>query len=211
MSDLRRVFIKSLAENLEIYFPVTPFVTVKESMNTSNQDLFGFGEIGSGATAKLDTWSIESFFPDISNNYDFDVSYTKQEAMYYVNTLSRFMKEQHILVFQYYKADGYTRYVDQYCQITGFSHGEKNGSKDIYYTLDFREYKELKINSQYFVVNDDDIIASYGSDTYYVAEGDSLITIAAKIYGDSTKWAYLMQKNKLSNPINLTVGQALAI
>jgi len=69
----------------------------------------------------------------------------------------------------------------------------------------------MSATGQYIVVNNDAIIASYGSDTYFVAEGDTLITIAAKIFGDSTKWAYLMNLNQLQNPIDLTVGQALKI
>lgn len=210
MSDVRRVYIKSLAENLEMYFPVTPFVTVKESMNISSQDLFGFGEIDTGATPKLDTWSCESFFIDENNDYEFDLSYTKYPTDYYVETLSRWMKEQQILVFQYYRADGYYRYVDKYCKITGFSHGEKYGNKDVHYVLDFKEYKELNLIDQY-IVNSTDIAKSYGSDTYYVGEGDTLVGIAAKIYGDSTKWSLLMNRNGLKNPFDLTVGQGLKL
>lgn len=210
MSDIRRVFIKSLSENLEMYFPITPFVNIKEGVNTSTQDLFGFGEIDTGSSAKLDTWSCESFFPDIDNDYEFDLSYTKYPSDYYVETLSRWMKEQQILVFQYYRADEYYRFVDKYCKITGFSHGEKNGNKDVYYILDFKEYKELKLVDQY-IVNNSEITQSYGSDTYYVAEGDTLIGIAAKVYGDSTKWSYLMNLNGLKNPLYLVVGQGLKI
>jgi hypothetical protein len=210
MSDVRRVFIKSLSENLEIYFPITPLVNIKESMNISSQDLFGFGEIESGATPKLDTWSCESFFPDIDNDYDFDLSYTKYPTDYYVETLSRWMKEQQILVFQYYRADGYYRYIDKYCKIIGFSHGEKYGNKDVHYILDFKEYKELKLVDQY-IVNSTDIAQNYGNDTYYVKDGDTLVGIAAKIYGDSTKWSYLMNLNGLKNPLYLVTGQALKI
>lgn len=209
MSELRKISIKSLNEDREILLPVTPFVTYKEGMNISSQDLFGFGEIDSGASVKLDTWSIEGFLPDINNDYSFDLSTKKYHPNLYIIALSRWMKQQQILRFYYYSDEMVIN--DYYCKITGFSHGEKHGNKDVHYTLDFRQYKQLKMNSQYFVENDDEIIASYGSDTYYVGEGDSLITIAAKIYGDSTKWTYLMQKNNLSNPLNLTVGQALFI
>ena len=210
MSKIRRVWIKSLTENLEIYFPITPFVTIKETMNTTTQDLYGFGEIDSGSSIKLDTWSCESFFPDIHNNYSFDLSYTKYPSSYYVETLSRWMKEGQALVFQYYVADGYYAINDYYCKITGFSHGEKNGNKNIYYTLDFKQYKELKISNQ-AIVNNTNIAQSYGSDTYYVGEGDTLVTIASKIYGDSTKWSYLMNNNGLKNPLDLVVGQALKL
>ena len=211
MSDLRRVYIKSLTENLEMYFPITPFVNIKESMNTTTQDLFGFGEIDSGSSVKLDTWSIEGFFPDISNNYDFDLSYDKYPSTWYVETLSRWMKQQQVLVFQYYVADGYYAINNYFCKITSFSHGEKNGNKNVYYTLDFREYKTMNVNGQYFIVDNNAVIAKYGSDTYTIADGDTLISIAQKIFGDSTKWSYLMVQNELTNPLDIKVGQVLKI
>ena len=170
--------------------------------------MFGFGEIDSGATTKLDTWSIEGFFPDIDNDYDFDLSTTKYHPNLYVLALSRWMKEKQVLVFQYYTDTIILN--DYYCKITGFTHGEKNGNKDVHYTLDFREYKELRLIDQY-IVDSNKIAQNYGSDTYYVGEGDTLDTIAAKIYGDSSKWSYLMNNNGLKNPLDLVVGQGLKL
>ena len=208
MSDLRKVWVKSLNENLEVFFPITPFVNIKESMSTDSQNLFGFGEMDNGATTNLDTWSCESFFPDLNNEYEFDLSLIKHPPSYYVETLSRFMKQKQVLVFQYYTDTGAIN--DYYCKIKGFSHGEKYGNKDVYYTLDFKQYKELKIDS-INIVDSASIAQSYGSDTYYVGEGDTLVTIAAKIYGDSTKWSYLMSKNSLKNPLDITLGQGLKL
>lgn len=211
MSNRRYACVYDSANNnLEIGFPITPFVTVKQGMNVNSQDLFGFGEIDSGASIKLDAWSCESLFPDINNEYEFVVPGTQADAFYYVNMFTKIMKEQHILIFKYYSLDPYVQYVDKYCKITGFSYGEKNGSKDIYYTLDFKEYKELKLVDQY-IINNTEIAKNYGSDTYYVKEGDTLLGIAAKIYGDSTKWSYLMNRNSLKNPLDISVGQALTL
>lgn len=210
MSKLRRLSIKSLVENTEILFPVTPFVKYKEGMTVSSQDLFGFGEIDNGASIKLDTWSVESFFPDIDNNYSFDLSPKKYHPNLYIIALSRWMKEQHILEFNYYTDEVVLNYY--LCKIIGFEHGERSGNKDVHYTLDFREYKQLKIGSQYVkYASTQDIISKYGSDTYIVAEGDTLITIAAKIFGDSTKWSYLMDNNGLQNPLDIKVGQTLKL
>ncbi|WP_271814174.1 LysM peptidoglycan-binding domain-containing protein [Clostridium beijerinckii] len=208
MSDLRKVWIKSFAENLEIVLPITPFPKFKESMSTNVQELFGFGEIDSGSNVKLDTWTCESFFPDGNNNYSFDVSYIKYAPEYYVEVLSRWMKQEQVLEFQYYTASKTLN--AYYCKIVGFDHEERNGSKNVYYTLYFREHKELNVEYQ-GSVNSAAISASYGSDTYYVAEGDTLITIAAKIYGDSTKWSYLMNNNNLKNPLDITAGQSLKL
>lgn len=210
MDERRKVWIKSLPESLEMILPVTPFITFKESMSISTEELLGFGEIDTGSSIKLDIWSCESFFPHENNSYDFDVSNVKYNARYYVEVFSRWMKQQQILQFQYYSPT--EKINDYYCKIMGFSHGEKYGNKDIYYTLDFREHKQLKIDNQYLKnVDSDEIASSYGSDTYYVGEGDTLITIAAKIYGDSTKWYYLMDLNNLQNPLDIKEGQALKL
>lgn len=208
MNDLRKVWIKSLSEGLEMILPVTPFITFKESMSVSTEELLGFGEIDTGSSIKLDSWTCERFFPDYDNNYDFDVSGVKYSSDYYVEVFSRWMKQQQILEFEYYSAK---KIINHYfCKITGFSHGEKYGNKDIYYTLDFKEYKELKLNNSY-IVDSNAIAESYGSDTYFVGEGETLITIAAKIYGDSSKWSYLMNNNNLNNPLDIKVGQALKL
>lgn len=209
MSDLRKVWIYSTQEGLNMILPVTPFVKIKQSMNTSSQDLFGYGEVPSGSSSKLDTWSCESFFPHQDNSYEFDVSSVKYNATYYEEVFSRWMKEKQILQFQYYSPT--EKIYDYYCKIIGFSHGEQDGSKDIYYTLDFQEHKAMNLTGQYTVVDNDAIIASYGSDTYIVGEDDTLVTIAQKIFGDSTKWSYLMQQNNLNNPLDIKVGQELKI
>ncbi|NFN14595.1 LysM peptidoglycan-binding domain-containing protein [Clostridium botulinum] len=208
MDGRRAVWIKSLNENVGIQLPITPLITFKESMATSSQDLLGFGEIENGSTTKLDTWTCESFFPDINNDYDFLISKTKYDTSYYVEVFRRWMKEQHTLEFEYY-SDAKT--INKYnCKIVGFSHGEKNGNKNVYYTLDFREYKELKVYQQ-SIVNSEYIANSYGSPYYYVGEGDTLINIAAKLYGDSSKWDYLLRINGLKNPLDITLGQQLKI
>ncbi len=207
--DKRKVWIYSIKEGLEMILPITPFPKFKGAMNTTSQDLFGYGEVPTGSTPKLDTWSCESFFPHQYNSYSFDVSSVKYNASYYVEVFDRWMKENQILQFQYYSAT--EKINDYYCKLIGFEHGEKNGTKNIYYTMDFQAYKTMSISGGYIVTNNDSIISSYGSDTYYVGEGDTLVTIAAKIFGDSSKWAYLMSLNSLKNPLDITVGQALKI
>lgn len=209
MNNIRKVWLKSEVEKLEIILPVTPFPKFKKSMTTTSQDLLNYGEIGTGATPKLTTWSCSSFFPPSESNYTFLQNNYKWATETYVERFTKWMNENHVVRFIYYNNNKNLN--DYYCKITGFSHGEENGSKNMYYTLDFQEHKTMNLNGGYFVIDNDRIIQGYGSDTYYVGEGDTLISIAAKIFGDSTKWAYLMNQNNLTNPLDITVGQALKI
>ncbi|MGE5627833.1 MAG: LysM peptidoglycan-binding domain-containing protein [Solirubrobacterales bacterium] len=208
MGGLRRVKISNLSNSTFIYLPVTPLITFKESMNTTSLDLFGFGEVDSGTTAKLITWSAESFFPDSSNEYPFDMSYPEKHAPeYYIQLLKIWMKQQHKLKFWYYSEDEpQVGLYDYYCKITGFTYGEKYGNKDVYYTLDFREYKELTLKDSNVIL---DSTGYSNSGTHIVLDGETLPIIAAKVYGDSSKWVYLMNLNKLSNPLNIKIGQVL--
>ena len=55
------------------------------------------------------------------------------------------------------------------------------------------------------------VAKSYGSSSYFVGEGDTLISIATKLFGDSSKWSYLQNINNLSNPLSLELGQEIKL
>ena len=40
---MRKLYVKSLQDNIEILFPVTPFITWKTGLNKNSVDLYGFG------------------------------------------------------------------------------------------------------------------------------------------------------------------------
>lgn len=204
---MRKLYVKSLQDNIEILFPVTPFITWKTGLNKNSVDLYGFGEIGTGATPKLATWICESFFPHPINEYDFLVGENKG-TNYYINYLYKWQKEQHILQFKYADDNG-TSVSTWICKIDTFEFGEKDGSMDIFYTLGFTEYRELNLNGLY--INRAKEIAINKGTTYVVKQGDNLLIIASKVYGDSSKFKQLMNNNNLTNPLDIKVGQLLNI
>lgn len=80
---------------------------------------------------------------------------------------------------------------------------------DIFYTLGFTEYRELNLNGLY--INRAKEIAINKGTTYVVKQGDNLLIIASKVYGDSSKFKQLMNNNNLTNPLDIKVGQLLNI
>jgi nucleoid-associated protein YgaU len=44
-----------------------------------------------------------------------------------------------------------------------------------------------------------------------VAASDRLDTIAARVYGDATKWRLIAERNRITNPLTLRTGQQLTI
>ncbi|WP_294376890.1 LysM peptidoglycan-binding domain-containing protein [uncultured Clostridium sp.] len=203
---MRKLYLKSLIENKEILFPVTPFITYNYKMSNQTQDLFGFGEIGTGATSILATWTAKSFFPHPDNEYDFNLN--PKSVGFFVNTLWGWMTKQHPLLLRYY--DDITGNVTrQNCKITGFSYGEEDGSRDVKYTIEFQEYKKLELNNS--KLQETNKIVYNNSTTYTVQDGDTILIIASKVYGDSTRYVDIMKNNNLTNPLGIKVGDKLNI
>lgn len=208
--ETRRVWIKNIKTGLEMILPITPFFKFKHSVSVNTTDLMGCGEIENGRTIKLDTFECdECFFPYYKNGGITRVDYVKYEAWYYVEVFTEWFKSGDILHFTYYSQ--YKTINDYYCKMTDFQHYEKSGNKNIYYTMAFIEWKEEKLYSATMDIDAERIIKEYGSPYYYVGDGDTLISIAQKLYGDSSKWDYLMNNNNLKNPLDLTIGQKLKI
>ena len=95
------------------------------------------------------------------------------------------------------------------CQITGFKYGEEDGSKDLKYEIDFREYKELYINQESISMRSEP--AYHSGNSYTVNDGDTILIIAQKCYGNSDRWKDIMKNNGLNNPLDIKTGQVLYI
>ena len=205
--------LKCLRTNENLMFPVTPFINWDKKMKTESQTLFGFGEIGTGASEQLMTWTAKSFFPSADNDWYSFLVCQSEGTVFYINKIKDWMKNQEVLRFYYYDNECKNK-IDvndkQYlCQITGFKYGEEDGSKDLKYEIDFREYKELYINQESISMRSEP--AYYSGTSYTVKDGDTLLIIAQKCYGNSNMWKDIMKNNGLSNPLNIKTGQVLYI
>lgn len=205
--------LKCLRTKEELMFPVTPFINWEIKMKTESQTLFGFGEIGTGASEELMTWMAKSFFPSADNDwYDFLVCQSAG-TVFYITKIKEWMKNQEVLRFYYYDNECKNK-IDvndkQYlCQITRFKYGEEDGSKDLKYEIGFREYKELYINQESVSMRSEP--SYFNGTSYTVKDGDTLLIIAQKCYGNSDRWRDIMKNNGLSNPLAIKTGQVLKI
>ena len=209
MADDRRKFIVTkLNGNYSLLFPITPFPKFKSSMDITTEKSFGHGEVDLGATRNLDIMTVSGTFPHPDNDYKF-IFRKGYSPGYFINYLDQWMENQNDLLVQY-RTDT-KKIFHMNCRIQDFDYGEEDGTKNVRYNITFRRYRENKLN-----VADDEAISAraketYGSDFYYVDEGDTLISIAKKIYGDSSMWKYLQNKNDLKNPLVLEFHQQLRI
>ena len=187
-------------ENSENYIilPVSPSeIMFKAQGDMKTITLLNFGEVPVGSTPKLVEWSVSSFFPSQDSKYWFDIYGGEYHPyQHYCKRFYDWYKAQTILTFKKETWDGYYN-----CTIKNFEFGQKDGTNNVHYTLDFVEYKTTNTNT-------DSTDYSYGKTNYsgqyyYPDEGETVLTIAKKIYGNTEYYRTLLRLNNWSSPVRI--------
>lgn len=192
----------------DIQFPVPPsefevsFGSLNKTVNVLN-----FGEISLLGEVALRSWSIEGFFP--AQHYSF-CQCTPKEPYEYCKLIDQIKTSKTVCRFI---ATG-TR-LNNACSVEEFNYGEKDGTGDIYFSINFKEHKTIKLETRGTAtgaakakVNARPTIKTPVK-TYTVKAGDTLSAIAKRVYGDSSKYTEIAKKNNLKNPNVISVGQVL--
>lgn len=193
-----------------LVLPISPSdLMFSEDSDPQTIKLINYGELPVGMNRKLATWSVDSFFPHrttLANNssknfkYWFDVSKgTEDPYTYYCKALMDWKNNQTPLVFFFETWNGYYN-----CQIKKFTYGRKDAIGNVYYQLEFQEYKE------YTRYNTSSASTDYSSDTYYPAEGENILQICKKLYGSSDYYQYFMNLNNMTTT-DIVAGQAYKV
>lgn len=209
MADERRYFkVLGKADNYQLVFPITPFPKFSASVDTITEKVYGIGEVDLGHNKNLIKCTCSGIFPDPNNGYTFILD-DPHPPNFYIKQFQKWMDNQNDLMIEYYTLSERINALN--CRIQSFECGEEDGTKNVQYSIIFKEYKKITINSSNVNVDGKSVAKSYGSSSYYVDEGDTLISIATKLFNDSSKWSYLQNVNNLANPLNLTVGQEIKL
>jgi hypothetical protein len=200
--------------------PVSPAdIMFNEDSNGEVIRLINYGELPVGMNRKLATWSVDSFFPCRSDGmasysslnkrsyyeknktfqYWFDISDGTKNPYDYCDKLLSWKNNQTPLVFMFETWGTYYN-----CQIKRFNYGRKDAIGNVYYQLDFQEYKE------YTQFNNGKASSNYSADTYYPADGENILQIAKKLYGSSDYYQYFMKLNNMTTT-EIKVGQAYKV
>lgn len=173
------------------------------------------GEINLIGKRKLYNISLSSFFP--YQQYDFcqyTTFPTPQESVDIIET----MKNNGVLRLTITGTP-----ISMDCTIESFTWGENDGTKDINFTLEFKEYRKVTVKqsqTRETVTNNITTTAtqrtskSVTSTTYTVIKGDNLSKIAKNVTGSSSNWQAIYNQNKSvigSNPNLIYPGQRLTI
>lgn len=192
-------------DGAQYVLPVPPSSwEVIESNSVTSANVLGFGEINTGSKPNLKTASVSSFFP--TDNIGFIPTTEFKDQYKYIEAIKKAKNNGTIIEYMITDTDVY-----MYCLITAFTYGERDYSGDIYYTLELKEDKSIelanrdgKVSAQGYVPNN-----SQYPYVWTVAEGDTLLKIAKKAYGDSSQYTKILSKNGLTNVNQIKAGDVL--
>ncbi|AGF56467.1 hypothetical protein B0P06_005264 [Clostridium saccharoperbutylacetonicum] len=178
-------------DNRLILLPVSPSdLMFDEDSDVQTIKLMNYGEYPVNINKKLASWSVSSFFPCLDSNYPFvKNSELKDPYEYYCKTLLTWKNNKTPLVFMFKTWGSYYS-----CQIKNFKFGRKDSIGNIYYDLQFQEYRILNLSSGENGTTD------YAADIYYPSEGETIQDVAKKLYGSSEYYKTIMSLNNLTNP-----------
>ena len=182
--------------------PVLP--STVEAGSTSNNttiDINGIGEVMLLGNEDLRTMTIESFFP---NQDYFFVEYNNYlEPWDFVSKILdwKASKKPIRLIIT-------GTVLNTEMGIENFNYGERDGSGDVYYTLDLKDYRRLKVKTiakkkEIKQETKRPVPTKPKQKTYVVKKGDNLWNISKRFYGNGNQWKKIYNANKKvigSNP-----------
>jgi nucleoid-associated protein YgaU len=99
--------------------------------------------------------------------------------------------------------------------IENFAYGEKDGTGDVYFSLELAEYKFLNVKKETkqkeYKQKTKRPITKEIPKSYTVKKGDTLWAIAKKLTGNGANYKTIASKNNIKNPNKIYPGQKLVI
>lgn len=192
-----------------------PEYEVTDESNNTQVIINALGEINLLGKRKLKGVSFSSFFPKQKYNFCQYSSFpSPKESVNIVET----MKENGVMRLTMTGTP-----VNMECTIENFTWGENDGTKDINFTLEFKEYRKVKVKTakvrepipkKVTPAETDRAAKAVESQTYTVVSGDNLSEIAKNLTGNSANWQAIYNQNKGvigGNPNLIYPGQRLVI
>ena len=169
-------------------FPVLPSaINVQDYAITNDSNITGLGDVTVFGGKGLRTIEISSFFPNPKRKYRF-VNYTDYPKQYdCVTKIKKWMDKGEVLRFIVTGTE-----INFQVRITDFEYSEQDGTRDVYFTINLKEYRKIKISSttpkkkktdNKTRTDTKETSSKTKQKTYTVKSGDTLYDIAKKYYG----------------------------
>lgn len=200
------IWLKQNDKNFRFAVIPPEYELLSESNNTQVV-INALGEINLLGKRKLKSITLSSFFP--AQNYYF-CQYTSfpppQESVAIIEK----MKNNGVLHLVMTETP-----INMDCTIESFVWGENDGTKDINFSIEFKEYRKVKIFTPDMIPTETQRTEKeVKSTTYTVVKGDNLSKIAKNLTGNSANWKKIYEQNKAvirGNPNRIYPGQQLVV
>ncbi|BCK01407.1 LysM peptidoglycan-binding domain-containing protein [Anaerocolumna chitinilytica] len=205
------IWLKQGKEKLRL--PVLPSdFEITEAFKNTSVDITNYGEVNLIGKKALATTNISSFFPKQKYNF---VAYkdfpTPKEC---VDLIKSWMDSPVRLII--------TGTTNMLVTIESFNYSRKDGTGDIYYSMELKQYRIPKLKTKKVSSIDKhttQIIKPVSSretksvktTTVTVKQGDTLASIAKRTTGSSSNAKAIANQNNLSYPSRLTAGQHIRV
>lgn len=207
---------KQNGDSLRLPVPPSEY-NISKSINIETEKINELGEVGLFGGKNLQQIELVSFFP----NQDYSFCQYKNfpaphECTKFIDDIKDNGEPVRLLITD---TDINTEFL-----IENFEYGERDGTRDIYFTLVLREYKRITVPivknnntetkpTQRPESTQTPTTTQTTQKTYTVKKGDCLWNIAKKYYGKGSQYTkiYNANKDKVKNPNKIYPGQVLVI
>lgn len=204
---LKEIWFKT--NEIDFRLPVLPSSFERlTSVGYATEKVLNLGDVAMYNSKGLARLSVDVFFPN--HDYSFN-SYNNVMSPYdCVKWIKKWEIEGTVVRVILTGTD-----INQLMRITDFNYGEKDGTGDVYYTIDFVEHREIKIpkiSSNNSNGNSNNSNSSNNNSNrptekppskqkiHVVGPGDSLWSLAKKYYGKGSLWEKIADANVKTYP-----------
>ena len=197
-----------------IRLPVIPSsfeVSIPHQNTTVN--ITEIGEINLIGKTGLMSMTIESFFP--AQQYSFCLYNDFLKPYEYIKQLLKWKESSRPI-----RVIVTGTPVNYAMAIESLTYSEVDGTGDVYFSLELKEYRFIKTPSSNIITTTNGTALTIPitqretksiATEYTVKSGDTLWLIAKKLTGDGSNYQVIATKNNISNPDKIYVGQKLVI
>jgi LysM repeat protein len=204
---VRKFIFKNEVTDKELLLPVTPpSFEVSHGINIETINIHKVGDVVIPGYETLQAIRIDCMFP--SKKYPFNQPGTNLDPYYYVNKFKTWCDKHRILRFIVSGTP-----VNVPVLISDITYGEKDGTGDVYASINMREYRELSIIPTDKTGNKsrDTKKDKKATKSYIVKSGDTLSTICRKHYGNTSICQKVATYNGIKNINLIYAGNAIKL
>lgn len=203
---------KQNGDSLRLPVPPSEY-NISKGVNIETENVNELGEVGLFGGKNLQQIELTSFFPNQEYSFCQYKGFPKpNECTKFIDDIKDNGEPVRLLITG---TDINTEFL-----IENFEYGERDGTRDIYFTLVLREYRRISVPIVKNTTSNTQQTQRPASTqtqttkkTYTVKKGDCLWNISKRFYGKGSLYTkiYNANKDKIKNPNKIYPGQVLVI